>query len=351
MSAVTAVTAWKPGDWNPFPDKAIALPEPAGLVEWLLQRREGIGASECAPILGMSTFDGDTAFSVWLDKTGQIPLDTGDNEAMFWGRELEPKILDVAARRLNVPLQHCAGLESIERPWQRASLDGVLAIDDMFIPIEAKNMSQYRATEWSNDQVPDGAELQVQHQLSVTGAPYGIVAGLIGGNRLVTRTVERDDVLIEHINREEEALWNHVLACTEPPIVARDSVTAIVGAAGTAANDVLRLSEADTVKAMSWATQYEEAREKEKAAAEEKAAARNNLVWMAHGHTVIEDADGTEIVRLQRGGFAPKRFETECPDDAALYLKKVEVIDAQAVRSELPDLYRRYQSVSIRVPK
>lgn len=347
---MTAPNAWKSGDGNPFPDFATAIPEPADHIAWLIQRREGVGASECAAVLGMDRWQ--TAFTVWLDKRGETPLTAADNEPMYWGRILEPVILQAAAERLNAELTQCAGLQSISRPWQRASLDGVLHIGGQPIPIEAKNMSQYRSTEWADDQVPDAAELQLQHQLAVTGAPYGIVAGLIGGNRLVTRTVERDDELITHINREEHQFWRNVLDGTEPPIVARDNIATILGAAEPADTQERILDPLTTIHARRWADAYTAATAAEKAAKDAKAEARNNLARLAGNHSTLLAVDGTTVIaRLQRGVFRGKKFAIDYPDKSALYQKKIEVIDTAAIRTELPALYRAYQAVSVRLPK
>lgn len=336
-----------------FADRCVVLPIPADHTAWLLQRRKGIGSSDCSSILGLNDYDGATAFGVWLDKTGQVPLSDADNEAMEWGRELEPVIRRKVAERLGRDIHLSPALQSIERPWQNYNPDGLFLDDEDDGPglFEAKNTNHFLASQWADGQVPDHAELQVQHGMSVTGARWAIVAGLIGGNRLVIRRVERDDALVDIINREEAALWRHVLDRTEPPIVARENLAALVGAAGVADADELVLDEAAASEARFNATCYEQARLDEKRAQERKAEARNRLVWAARGHSRLLGPDGELIASLQRGVFSPKRFEADHPDEAALYMKKVEVVDSKALRAELPEMYRKYQAVSVRLPK
>ena len=161
------------------------------------------------------------------------------------------------------------------------------------------------------------------------------------------------DQLIEHINREESVFWHeHVLARVAPPIIARDSLAAIVGAAGTADADVLVLDDDDVIgDARVHAHMYATASADEKRAVERKRAARNNLVAIAKGHKQIEDPDGDVIAKLQRGVFSPKRFTEDHADEAALFQHKVEVLDVKALRNEHPDLFKAYQSISVRVPK
>lgn len=348
--------AFKPSTgYNPYEMRARLLPTPADETAWLIQRREGVGASDCSAILGLSTVEGVTPFNTWLDKTGQIPLGSVDSEIMFWGRRLEPTIRDTAAERLGYDVRLIGGLASRDRDWQRASLDGVLLTEDGPIPIEVKNTNQWLAKDWADDQVPDHAELQVQHQMAVTGAPYAYVAGLVGGNRLVVRRVDRDNELIGHINAEEEAFWRHCVARTEPPIIARDSLAQIVGAAGRPDDDgPLLLDPDDAAEARRWVEAYQQATVEEKAAKAKKTEARNNLVWLAKGHAEVCDLAGDvmhTLFKLQRGVFAAKKFVEAEPDLAPLFERKVTVVDTAAIKAEDPDLYRRYQSISVRMPK
>lgn len=347
-------TSFKPStDWNPFALHATLLPTPASETDWLIQRREAIGASECAAILGLDKYA--TPYSVFLDKTGQIPLSSGLSEAAEWGHILEPVIRDEAAARLGFEVTTIGGLESRSRPWQRASLDAVLLTPDYGpIPLEVKSTSMYLAEEWADDQTPDRAECQVQHQLAVTGAPYAYVAGLIGGQRLVIRRVDRDQELIDHINAEEEAFWQHVVDGTTPPVTARESLSDIITAAGTPDVDELVLDGPQASEARAWVAAYQQAQVDEKAAIAKKHEARNNLLVIAGGHTHLVEQSGDvlhTVVRVQRGVFSKKRFRDEEPDLVPLFEKKVIDVDTAAIKAEDPDLFARFQSRSIRLPK
>lgn len=354
---MTAPTAFKTStDWNPYELHARLLPTPADETAWLIQRREGVGASECAAILGMGRWTGQTAYGVWLDKTGQVPLSTAMTEQMELGHILEPVIRDTAARRLGLDVAIVGGLASRDRDWLRCSLDAVVITpDDGPIPMEVKNTSQYLAQDWADDQVPDAAELQVQHQLAVTGAPYGYVAGMIGGSKIVVRRVDRDPELIAHIIAETAAFWRHVMDRTPPPIVARDSVGDIIAAAGRPDDDgPLVLDPEEAAAARQWVQAYQHAVADEKTAKSKKDEARNNLAAIAAGYAEVCEVAGDvqhTLFKLQRGNFAAKRFVDAEPDLAALFMKKVEIVDTAALRSEDPELFRRFQSVSVRIPK
>ena len=60
--------------------------------EWLRWRQKGLGGSDIAPILGISKWS--SAIDIWLSKTNQKHDEVVENEAMTWGKILEPVIRD-----------------------------------------------------------------------------------------------------------------------------------------------------------------------------------------------------------------------------------------------------------------
>ena len=63
--------------------------------EWL-ERRKGIGGSDASVILGLNKWR--TAFELWLDKTGQVPISESASEAAYFGSILE----DIVAKEFEV---------------------------------------------------------------------------------------------------------------------------------------------------------------------------------------------------------------------------------------------------------
>lgn len=368
---------------NPFQESTDILPAHDtgtldGRIAWLQQRREGIGSSDCSAVMGLNPWPDATPWHVFMDKTGQTPLDDGrDTEQMEIGREVESAIVRIVARRLGVEATTLPAVANRDRPWQRSNIDAVLWTDDGPIPFEAKNTSEYLLAEWV-DQVPDHAELQILHTLDVTGAPYGYVGGMIGGRRVVFRRIDRDEELLAHIRATEAELWGRVqryrwaqerivdldlyatvTRALEPALTARDTVDSIVGASSATDVDEVVLDEDAAAKAHEWMDQYGDAQVLEKQAAEMKAEARNNLIRLADGHAVIAEVnpdpdsdDPTRVIaRVQRGNFAKSRFIEAHPDVADVTMHKIEVLDVDALKREHPDLYRQFQSRSIRAPK
>ena len=310
------------------------LPVDAPHDEWLALRRQGIGGSDCSAIMGMNRFA--SAYTVWEDKTGRAPAEP-ESEAMRWGNLLEPVIREETARRLGLTVTKPGTLRSLEHPWQQYNPDGLFGDGGL---LECKNTSAWMSGDWDG-QVPDHAELQVQHGMAVTGAPHAYVAGLVGGNRLVVERVERDDALIALITATEHAFWTeHVLADEPPRLDASEAThTALLRRFPL----VDRSIEVDPDKALPLAAMWAAAAAQEKAGKAAKKHAENEFRLLMEGATTAT-VDGLVIARVTGGTWAPKRFEADNPDVADLYRKKIEVIDSAAVKSEQPELWRKYQA-------
>lgn len=327
-------------------------------IEWLKARRLGIGSSDCSIVLSVQIPDIKTyrsRWQLWRDKTGRVPLeDAGDietaREYLYWGSRMELLTRPEVEIRYGVTVRQLPMLRSIERPWQLASLDGITDEDDPGI-VELKNASEWMSAEW-DDQVPDHAELQVQHDMAVTGASHAIVAGLIGGNKFRHRVIERSDKLISIINEAEEEFWyNNVLADVEPDVDGSEGTFHDLLEMSGTRDEWRELSVDGAVEAEELIAEYADAARTEKDGKSRKALARNKLMRIMDGAPGLTDEGGNELVRLKGATYAWKKFESDNPDVAELYMKKVEVLDTAAVRAEVPELAAKYQSKSIHIPK
>ncbi|AMS02274.1 Cas4 family exonuclease [Mycobacterium phage Phrann] len=313
--------------------------------EWLELRRRGIGSSDCSAVLGMGKYG--SPFSVWADKTGRSrPVD--ETEAMMWGTLLEPVIRAELARRLGVEIVECPTLRSLVRPWQLYNPDGLILSQNAVV--EIKNASAWLAHDW-DDQVPDHAELQVQHGMAVTGADGAYVAGLVGGNRLRWEYIPRDDELIDTINEAERHLWEtYIVPDVAPPIDGSDATAEAIAARWPRRHEAVDVVDGDQVAEVEAAVaDYRAALDAEKAAKADKARAVNVLTDMLRGADALADAGGRKLLALKRGQFREKAFREE--QDDGPWLHKVEVIDRNRLKADDPDLYRQYQSTSIYIPK
>lgn len=194
--------------------------------EQLLARREGIGASDAAAVVGIPAFN--TPLEIWLYKTGRLePEEVNINSPAYWGNLLEDDVADAYAdftghkvRKANATLRHA------DHPWMLCHLDR-LVIGKRII-LECKTADKNMAYLWGDsgtDQIPDPYLIQVQHQMAVKRYHEAHVAVLIGGNDFRCYPIRRDEQLINFIVSKEHHFWhNHVLADVPPPSVSRQDL-------------------------------------------------------------------------------------------------------------------------------
>jgi putative phage-type endonuclease len=185
--------------------------------DWLAARRLGLGASDAAIALGLSTYR--TPLDLYLDKAGLREDEPAESEAMRWGSLLEDVIRREFARR-HRPVHYAPHVihRNTTRPWLAASLDGILP-DPNIGPgvLEIKTTSAFQGNDWM-EEPPVAYQIQVQHALHVTGCTWGIIAVLIGGQRLVLFDIARNETFVAMMLPRLEEFWRRVQAKDPPPI-------------------------------------------------------------------------------------------------------------------------------------
>ncbi len=188
--------------------------------QWLQVRQGGIGSSDAAAAVGLHPYR--SRLQLWMDKTGRghllSPVDPQDDESpLYWGALLEPIVAahytrrtGHRVRRINAVLQHPG------HPWMLANIDReVLGAPDVQL-LECKTAGIQGAWLW-RDGVPEYVQLQVQHQLAVTGKQAADVAVLLGGQELQIFRIERDEELIAQLVALEQEFWSYVERDQQPP--------------------------------------------------------------------------------------------------------------------------------------
>lgn len=190
--------------------------------DWLAVRKQGIGSSDAAAAVGLNPYK--SQLELWLEKTGRdanLPkADPHDEESpAYWGNVLEPvvawhysKRTGNKVRRINAVLQH----PDPELPWMLANIDReVIGTEDVQI-LECKTAGINGARLWQEG-VPEYVQLQVMHQLAVTGKQAADVAVLLGGQSLEIHRIERDEQMIARLIELERRFWAYVETDTPPP--------------------------------------------------------------------------------------------------------------------------------------
>lgn len=190
--------------------------------EWLRYRKQGIGGSDVAAILGISKWS--SAISIWMDKTNQTNDPVQENEAMQWGTIMEPIIRNHFAEVTGKTVVEIhAMLQHPEYPYMLADVDGVTVDDDGNPAIlEIKTASEYKRGEW-DEGIPTYYQTQVQHYLCVTGVQKAYVAVLIGGNSFRVFEVDADIEVQKMLIAVEKDFWNKVQNMIRPEIDGSDA--------------------------------------------------------------------------------------------------------------------------------
>lgn len=194
---------------------------------WLAIRRSGIGSSDAAAALGLNPYK--SQLELWMEKTGrQAPTTEPEGEdklssPLHWGQILEPIVADHYAQHTGHRVQRVnAILQHVEHPWMLANLDREIVGSDQVQILECKTTGIHGARLWKRG-VPEYVQLQVMHQLAVTGQQSADVAVLLGGHELQIHRIERDEEMIEQMIALERRFWDYVESDTPPPADGSDS--------------------------------------------------------------------------------------------------------------------------------
>jgi putative phage-type endonuclease len=246
--------------------------------EWLRLRRNGIGGSDAAAIMGLSPWR--TAMDVWLEKTGEFTRDDEDNEKMYWGTVLEDVVArefmtrtGLKVRRRNAILQHR------KHHFMIANVDRLIVGEPA--GLECKTTGLYNTDDWRIG-IPEYYYPQVQHYMAVTGYPVWYVAVLIGGQEYKHYEVPRDDGFIRELVAAESDFWRRVTEKVPPPIDGTKASTELIQRLYPEAEEGAEIEL--PLDALALIIQYEEACRQEKEIQHVKNEAANKLKDMLGSH-------------------------------------------------------------------
>lgn len=180
----------------------------AGTDEWHHARTQGVGASEIAQVVGVSPYG--TPLHLYLKKRGELPREP-ENDAMRWGRILEPVVADELARVVGQPV--VTGVDEQEL-LQHREFPRILATPDLMF--ESGELGECKTTNWrraaelgptGTDEIPVDWLLQCQQQMSVVGASVCWVGVLIDGSDFRCYRVDAHPRLQQRIADIVEKFW------------------------------------------------------------------------------------------------------------------------------------------------
>jgi len=201
--------------------------------EWHAARAVDVTSTESAALFGESPYA--TRFEIWHRKhSGVVPAFEA-NERMAWGNHLEAAIAQGLAE------QYGWTIEPMKSYWRRPDMRLGSSFDFMItnLPdgpahLEIKNVDYlaFRDGWLEHDdgfiEAPVHIEVQVQHQMAVSGFKRSFIGALIGGNRAVVLERKRDDEVIDGIEKTVAEFWKSVDANIEPPPMMPDDAEAVI---------------------------------------------------------------------------------------------------------------------------
>ena len=208
------------------PTGRLILSADADRANWLLARREGLGSSDVAAVLGISRYG--NALSVYHDKTGGLPLESDDSEPALWGRAFEETVAREWARRNRSVVRRVGLVANTERPWQMCTLDRrvlecPLADGQEKCAVEIKCRDKMKASQFRAG-VADDVLVQTLWQADVCGYDHIHAAVLIGGTdyRQYVIRVKDHAQLIDDLRTAGARAWEQIQT-RRPPVLAHDA--------------------------------------------------------------------------------------------------------------------------------
>lgn len=314
--------------------------------KWLLRRRESLGASDIPAILGESPWE--SPCSTWASKTGLKEIDTTEMEHQRFGHLMEALMHEELEARY--PEIRCvdpkAGtIRHSVLPYLTASVDRMLYLRTYrktkhllapgWIPVECKNVSEFKKGDWTATHVPRMYYTQVQAQLLVSNRPLAILVAVIGGNRMKVYTVYRDEALISQILQEATRFWGLVQTNTLPELDDSEATTDTLVLLNQHANFKDRKT-IDEPEILQKAHRYMKINGAIKNLEALKRGVGNELrLWMGEDANA-RGADGTSILYydVKKGEIDEERMVAAKPEIITLR-KQVEDIEAE-FKKEVP---------------
>lgn len=201
--------------------------------EWLERRRNTIGGSEAAAIIGLNDYS--SPYTVWADKLGKLP-DKEDSEPMRLGRDLE----DYVAKRFTEKTgkkvrKENAMLYNPQYPFAHADVDRMVVGEDA--GLECKTTSIMNLKKFKNGEYPANYYVQCVHYLAVTGCKRWYLGVLVLGEGFHDFVIERDEGEIAALMESEEAFWKYVESKTPPSTDGTKSTSETISTIFPTSND------------------------------------------------------------------------------------------------------------------
>lgn len=187
---------------------------------WLTMRSEDLTSTDMAALFGISPYL--TQFELYHRKKSKRVHSIDENERMKWGNRLEDAIaLGVAEEkgwRDVVPFKDYARIPDLKIG---SSFDYYRSEAVALMEIKNVDGIQYAKT-WIDDginlEAPAHIELQIQHQMLVSGINKAYLCALVGGNSLTVIERAYSPAIGNAIFKKAEKFWHDIDNNIEPQV-------------------------------------------------------------------------------------------------------------------------------------
>ena len=199
---------------------------------WLEARKQDITSTESAALFGMSPYA--TGFEIWHAKRNDFSREFKSNDRMRWGNQLEAAIAHGIAAEQGWQISPLKEYMRNEKERMGSSFDFVITNLGEPAHLEIKNVDYLAFRDgWiehedGSVEAPEHIEMQVQHQMAVSGFGRSFIGALIGGNRSVVIARERDEAVIAAIKAKVVEFWASVDANQEPAALMPADANAVI---------------------------------------------------------------------------------------------------------------------------
>lgn len=183
---------------------------PANREEWLKLRSKNLNSTDIAALFGVNPYS--TEFELWHRMKSGDTVQITETERMKWGTRLQDAIAFGIADDKKWKVRRMDEYLYCESRRLGSSFDYAIGVDEI---LEIKNVGAdaYKSG-WletgDSIEAPPHIELQVQHQLLVSGAKKAYIGALVGGNKLILLERNPDIKIHEAIEAKAAAFWKSI---------------------------------------------------------------------------------------------------------------------------------------------
>lgn len=197
------------------PTGRLVLRVDADRPDWLLARRQGLGGSDVAALMGLDPYT--TPFELWSDKVSHDPPPDEPSEAMWWGTHTEALTVERFETQTGLETRRAGMHAHRDHPHHLVNPDRLVS-DGGVLEVKDHESLSNAGKQVLRGEITDRAYVQLMWACHVTGRPHGWFVAKVGKQTKVLGPYPRDDEYIARLVAAADAFWDLVQTRTPPPL-------------------------------------------------------------------------------------------------------------------------------------